>query len=186
MPRLSRRGSVPAVLVRQCRGPNLSGARDQTAKSTSTRSRLFSSRLRPRCVCVSRAALHGGVENDRRGDLSRLRRRRRCGSGMRVLGLKARVQCGPARGFELGDHGAVPSHRHRPGASPTRLELGATADRAANPHGLHPPLFQAAGRNGRHPNHRPLPDLVPTSVPTFPWRRETPGYASKRSTYRNQ
>jgi hypothetical protein len=28
-------------------------------------------------------------------------------------------------------------------------------------------------------------ELVPTSVPTFLWRRETPGYASKRSTYWN-
>ena len=26
-------------------------------------------------------------------------------------------------------------------------------------------------------------ELVPTPVPTFPWRRETPGYAMKRSTY---
>ena len=31
----------------------------------------------------------------------------------------------------------------------------------------------------------PWRELVPTSVPTFPWRRETPGYASKRSTYWN-
>jgi hypothetical protein len=29
-------------------------------------------------------------------------------------------------------------------------------------------------------------ELVPTSVPTFPWRRETPGYALKRSTYWKQ
>jgi hypothetical protein len=28
-------------------------------------------------------------------------------------------------------------------------------------------------------------ELVPTSVPTFPWRRETPGYALKRLTYWN-
>ena len=32
----------------------------------------------------------------------------------------------------------------------------------------------------------PYRELVPTSVPTFPWRRETPGYALKRSTYWNQ
>jgi hypothetical protein len=31
----------------------------------------------------------------------------------------------------------------------------------------------------------PYRELVPTPVPTFPWRRETPGYASKRSTYWN-
>jgi hypothetical protein len=29
---------------------------------------------------------------------------------------------------------------------------------------------------------RPSRELVPTSVPTFPWRRETPGYASTRLT----
>jgi hypothetical protein len=35
------------------------------------------------------------------------------------------------------------------------------------------------------PYRVPRRELVPTSVPTFPWRRETPGYASKRSTYWN-
>jgi hypothetical protein len=32
----------------------------------------------------------------------------------------------------------------------------------------------------------PSRELVPTSVPTFLWRRETPGYALKRLTYWNQ
>ena len=53
------------------------------------------------------------------------------------------------------------------------------------------PALAGAPAGGRElgEQQRSLPgpsrELVPTSVPTFPWRRETPGYASKRSTYRN-
>jgi len=60
------------------------------------------------------------------------------------------------------------------------------------------PIAAAPPHRGRAPgagaslstSSSPVPtvpggQLVPTSVPTFPWRRETPGYASKRSTYWN-
>jgi hypothetical protein len=75
----------------------------------------------------------------------------------------------------------------RPPVSPDICERAAvrrTSQRAAQRRAR-----TAACRCGTHETAssqpRPYRYLVPTSVPTFPWRRETPGYASKWSTYWN-
>jgi hypothetical protein len=83
--------------------------------------------------------------------------------------------------------GWIPARRYRAAAAlwsrsrqrgPSVATLAGAGDRVAG-------VDQIDGLEQQRSLPWPSHELVPTSVPTFPWRRETPGYALKRSTYWN-
>lgn len=103
--------------------------------------------------------------------------------GPGVLELGRRASAGWARscrGPGQAGQPALGDRRGRRASHQVRQELCSTAGTVIGSWSLEPRECEQ-----QRSLPRPLRELVPTSVPTFPWRRETPGYASKRSTYWN-